>query len=374
VNRDKKAFIVTTIFFFAVVFWVHSKGATLSVPLTEGFGAKTKGGAGQAIVHVTNLNDSGPGSLREAVSKGNRTVVFDVGGEILVANKYIEVLGAFLTIDGSTAPSPGITLKNGGLRVWGKTGAHDVIVREIRIRNAASDGIQIAWEAYNVLIDHVSIHGSGDGNLDISQGSRDVTVSWSVFAEPASRKTMLIKNNPSRITLHHNIFVKGQTRNPQVSIDNAGKPATDTTLDMWNNLIFDWGVGYGTLIRNGARANIINNFYSSNGGDKADSLIACTGAPLRSKHARECSGGDAKHSARVYARGNFSADEQKRDINAVGNETSPFPTGFAPTQDACAAAHDSLANAGVRPPDAIDRRLLSLISLTPCLAADRRTK
>ena len=87
-----------------------------------------------------------------------------------------------------------------------------------------ADGIQIAWEAYNVLIDHVSIHGSGDGNLDISQGSRDVTASWSVFAEPVSRKTMLIKNNPSRITLHHNIFVKGQTRNPQVSIDNAGKP------------------------------------------------------------------------------------------------------------------------------------------------------
>ena len=58
-------------------------------------------------------------------------------------------------------------------------------------------------------------------------------------------------------------------------------PARDTTLDMWNNLIFDWGVGYGTLIRNGARANIVNNFYSSNGGDKDDGLIACTGpSPL----------------------------------------------------------------------------------------------
>ena len=185
-------------------------------------------------------------------------------------------------------PPPGITIKNGGLRIWGKRGAHDVIVRGIRIRNAAADGIQIAWEAYNILIDHVSIHGSGDGNLDISQGSRDVTASWSVFAEPVSRKTMLIKNNPARITLHHNVFVKGQTRNPQVSIDNAGNPATDTTLDMWNNVVFDWGVGYGTLIRNGARANIINNFYSSNGGDKDDGLIVCSGGNRNPKHAREC--------------------------------------------------------------------------------------
>ena len=186
----RKSLLFALLSLFTSVALVQDLAVTYAGTTYQGFGTTTPGGSGGTVVRVTNLNDSGPGSFRDAVSKGNRTVVFDVGGEILVANKYIEVLGAFLTIDGSTATSPGITLKNGGLRLWGKKGAHDVIVREIRIRNAATDGIQIAWEAYNVLIDHVSIHGSGDGNLDISQGSRDVTVSWSVFAEPVSRKTM----------------------------------------------------------------------------------------------------------------------------------------------------------------------------------------
>ena len=135
---------------------------------------------------------------------------------------------------------------------------------------------------------------------------------------------------------------------------------------MWNNLVFDWGVGYGTLIRNGARANIVNNFYSSNGGDKDDGLIVCTGVEVKPKHTRECSGGDVRHRARVYLRGNFSADELTRDINAAGSEASPFPAPSSPMQNACAAAHDSLARAGVRPLDLIDQRLLSLISLPLC--------
>ena len=70
----------------------------------EGFGAGTPGGAGQAVVRVTNLNSSGPGSL-PAVSRGNRQVVFDVGGEILLTD-YVYVLGAFVTMNRSTAPPP----------------------------------------------------------------------------------------------------------------------------------------------------------------------------------------------------------------------------------------------------------------------------
>ena len=373
-NRSKKNLCATASFFFALALSIDSKGASSPFPAIQGFGAKTRGGESQAMVRVTNLNDAGPGSLREAVSRGNRTVVFDVAGEIMVGNKYIEVLGAFVTIDGSTAPPPGITIKNGGIRIAGNKGAHDVIVRAIRIRNAPADGVQIFSAAYNVVVDHVAIHGSGDGNLDITNGSRDVTVSWSIFAEPLSRKSMLIKNNPARITLHHNIFVKGQTRNPQVSIDQAVTAGSDITLDMWNNLIFDWGAGYGTLIRNRARASIVNNFYSSNGGDKEDALIICSGAEVNPKHARECSGGDTRNHARVYLRGNFSADNPSRDINAVGNEVNPFPASYSPTQDACAAAQDAFANAGVRPLDAIDRHALSGVRLASCSVPARRNQ
>ncbi len=343
-----------------------SAGAKAADPAYQGFGTKTPGGSGKAIVRVANLNDSGPGSFRDAVSQGNRTVVFEVGGE-LVLTKSVEIRGAFITVDGFTAPAPGITLKNYGLSISGNRGAHDIIVRGIRVRDAGvgggkvqSDGMNVIKGAYNVVIDHVSIQGSEDGNLDIGTDSRDVTVSWSIFAEPrTNQKNMLIKYNPSRISLHHNIFAHAQQRNPQVAIDNAGTPATDTTLDMRNNLVWDWRVGYGTLIWSGARANVVNNFYSSPRSSAKDQKQALVVGAIQ--------GGAEKSAAvaRVYTSGNYSADKLERDINKVGNEKSPFPAPPVDTQDACTAARAVLAGAGVRPLDVIDQKFLSAISL-PC--------
>lgn len=337
---------LSLLFLAATLAWHLSLGqAQAEAIFYQGFGATTPGGSGQTIVHVTNLNDSGPGSLRDAVSRGNRTVVFDVAGEIVLSN-YVYVTGAFITVDGSSAPPPGITLKNRGLIIRGSKGAHDVIVRGIRVRSSPIDGIQIAYGAYNVVVDHVSIHGSGDGDLDITEDSHDVTVSNSIFAEPTSTKTMLIKYHASRVTLHHNIFVKGLTRNPNVSIDDAATPATDTTLDMRNNLVWDWGSGWGTFVHNGAWANIVNNFYSTPGGNAADALIV------------------DKATARAYVKGN--ANPQNLAINTVGNEADPFPAPLVDTQDSCAAASQVLSGAGVRPLDALDQQYLTPISLTSC--------
>jgi hypothetical protein len=282
-------------------------------------------------------------------------VVFEVGGEIVLSD-YVFVKGAFVTIDGFTAPPPGITLKSRGLVIRGTRGAHDVIVRGIRVRNSPIDGIQVSYGAYNVVIDHVSVHGSGDGNIDITD-SHDVTVSWSILAEPTSAKSMLIKYNPAGVTLHHNIFVKGLTRNPQVSIDDVGTPATDTTLDMRNNLVWGWGTGFGTLIWYGAHANVVNNFYSAAGGDRKDALSVCQG---------ECNGGDPASSARAYVNGNFSADNLPFDINAEGNEPNAFPAPLVDTQGACTAANLVLANAGVWPLDSIDQQYLSAITIPSC--------
>jgi pectate lyase len=333
----------------------------------QGFGTLTPGGSQRATVRVTNLNDSGPGSFRDAVSKGNRKVIFEVAGEI-VLTRTVNLMGAFLTIDGFTAPSPGITLKRFGLSLSGKRGVHDVIVRGIRIREAGissdtreTDGIQIIDGAYNVVIDHVSIHGSEDGNLDIGTGSHDVTVSWSILAEPrGDGKNMLIKFNPSRVSLHHNVFVRAQQRNPQAAMDNAGTPATDTTLDMRNNIVWDWNAGYGTLIWYGASANVVNNFYSSPRSfakhQKEALIVGGTGRNEKKFNSK----------ARVYASGNFSADKLSEDINVVGNEKSPFPAASVDTHDVCAAAHATLSAAGVRPLDSIDQKYLSAISLPAC--------
>ena len=305
-------------------------------------------GVCQSICHVTNLQDSGPGSLRDAVSQGNCSVVFDVGGEILL-NDFIYVKGAFVTIDGFTAPPPGISLRNRGLVIRGNQGAHDVTVRGIRVRNSSIDGIQIAYGAYNVVIDHVSINGSADGNLDITEGSNNVTVSWSIFSEPnGTEKNMLIKYNPSRISVHHNIFTEARQRNPQVRIDDAGTNATNTTLDLRNNIIWDWSGGYGTLVWYGPWANIVNNYYSSNGGDKKDALTVNT------------------TNARAYVSGNIDPEDLGFDINSLGNEAVPFDAPPVATQDACTAAQLVIADAGVRPLDSIDQQYVSRISLVGC--------
>ena len=268
--------------------------------------------------------------------------MFDVAGEIVVGT-HLYVGGPFVTIDGFSAPPPGITLRKHGLIIRGNRGVHDVIVRGIRVRDAAIDGIQIAYGAYNVVIDHVSVAGSSDGNIDITEGSRDVTVSWSIIGN--NKKSMLIKYNPSRITLHHNILVGSLERSPQVRVDDTetGR-ATDTTADIRNNVVANWHTGYGTLVWYGPWANVVNNVFAA--------------AKPRSALRVE--------SARAYVAGNVSGDEV--DVNRLGTEPAAFAAPAVDTEDACAAAQHALDGAGVRPLDTLDQRLLASITLPHCPA------
>jgi pectate lyase len=324
---------------------------------TQGFGASTLGGSAGAIVHVTNLNDSGPGSLREAAAGGNRTVVFDVAGTIALTSE-ITIRDSFTTVDGLSAPAPGVTLRNAGLIVRGP--GHDIVIRGLRIRNARQDGIWVTDAASNVLIEHVSVHNSGDGNIDITRtGTRDVTVAWSVLAEPAGEeKNMLIAFLPTRISLHHNLFIAAQQRNPQVTYDDsaARRRDTDTTLDMRNNLLWNWRGGYGARIRYGARANVINNYFAAAGGDAKDALVVCRGLVNDS----QCYD-DATNVARAFVSGNVSADGV--NIDGEGTEDTPFPAPEIDTDHARIAACDVQARAGVRPLDILDQAYLAMVRL-----------
>jgi pectate lyase len=246
------------------------------------------------------------------------------------------VTGPFVTIDGFSAPPPGITLRNRGLVIRGRRGAHDVIVRGIRVRDSAIDGIQVGSGAYNVVIDHVSVEGSNDGNIDITE-STDVTVSWSILG--GNNKNMLVKYRPARITLHHNLFVDSATRNPQIRMDERDTPATEVTVDMRNNVVAHW-TGYAAMVWPGARVNVVNNYFTS-----GDDALAVPGA-------------------RAYVAGNLSADGQA--LNAQGTETEPFVVAPVITVEACAAAAEVLVTAGVRPLDERDTQHLTGISLANC--------
>ncbi len=150
----------------------------------EGFGAGTIGGYGGTVLTVTNLNDDGPGSLREAVNKpGPRMIRFAVSGTIRLRSD-LGVGGPYMTIDGSDAPEGGITIRDGTLII----GTEHVIIRHIRIRPGPGvpdlgngDAITVKPEGKHVVLDHVSLSWSTDETLTIY--GTDVTVQWSFVTE-----------------------------------------------------------------------------------------------------------------------------------------------------------------------------------------------
>ena len=349
----KSCFSLPYLFFtVAVLVLLGARGARAAV--YQGFGATTPGGAPGAVVHITTLADSGPGSLREAVKLGNRTVVFDVSGTITLT-KEISVKGAFITIDGFSAPPPGITLVDAGLRLSGNDNTHDVIVQGLRVRNAAPDGINIRDGAYNIVINHVSIQGANDGSIDITQNASDVTVQWSIFAENVAGHNFLslVDYQALRVTFHHNLFVRGQSRNPHSGWDTTlATTPSDTVTDIRNNLIWNF-IDYGTLIKNNTCSNVVQNFYYS----------ATQTSASRALH--------VNNGGRVYAQGNYSLNGAK--VDSQGNKGQPFLATPVDTTDACTAAQQVWGTAGVRPLDAIDQHYLSTIALPSVSCGNSKT-
>jgi pectate lyase len=313
----------------------------------EGFGRYTTGGAGKSVYRVNNLDDRGAGSLRDALSQGNRCVVFDVGGTILLT-KNLRVQGANLTIDGLSAPSPGITLLNRTLVVQGGgSGAGNVVVRGIRHRGGPDDGIRI-YGASNVVVDRVSVSGAGDGAIDITEKSHDITVQWSIFGQGVPHNNLsLIKYDASRITVHHNLYTNGQNRAPHCARnDTSTSVAPELVCDVRNNLV--WNYYKGTEVRAYGTANVVNNYYyTSNRLSDATRAIYIEGGGV------------------AYVSGNYS--QNGWDINR-GNRSTAFDADVPTTTDAVTAAKEVLAKAGARGPrfglDSTDQDYIGQISLT----------
>lgn len=211
-------------------------GKVLAFPGAEGYGRNASGGRGGEVYHVTNLNDSGEGSLRDAVSKPNRIVVFDVAG--IINLESVLVFSSNLTIAAQTAPGDGIVLY--GNRV-SFSGAKNVICRYLRVRmgRQGPDGKDAAGLASgsNMIFDHLSVTWGRDENFSINgNDAYDITIQNSIIGQGLQNHScggLMQTTTEHGITLFRNLYIDNKTRNPKVKGLNQ----------FVNNVVYNWGEG-----------------------------------------------------------------------------------------------------------------------------------
>ncbi len=231
----------------------------LAFPGAVGGGKYATGGRGGEVYHVTNLNDSGEGSFRDAVSKSNRIVVFDVSGTIELESA-VSCMGN-VTIAGQTAPGgSGITLKNYKMAF----GGDNIICRYLSSRpgpyKATSSGND-AWggsKGSNSIVDHCSLGWASDEQWGLYSNNSNYTVQYSVIG-PANSwgghdkgiHGFAIMMGNSNLTYDHNLIVHNVSRNFRGKVPGQG------VADFTNNIIYDWGyqTAYGTI----GHLNYVNN-------------------------------------------------------------------------------------------------------------------
>lgn len=245
----------------------------LAFPGAEGFGRFTVGAravSSPEIYHVTNLNDSGVGSFRDAVSKAGRIVVFDVSG--IINLKSTLIFSGNSIIAGQTAPGDGIMLY--GDRV-SFSGANNLIVRYLRIRmgingTSGKDAAGVA-NGKDMIFDHVSVTWGRDETFSISWDSKgtepsNITIQNSIIGQGLQTHSCGgLMQTDGGVTLFRNLYIDNKTRNPKVKGLNQ----------FVNNVIYNWGGGGGYIMGGSAGdswASIEDNYFikgPSTGGTEA---------------------------------------------------------------------------------------------------------
>lgn len=243
-----------------------------SFPGAEGWGAASVGGRGGKVIHVTNLNASGKGSLAEAcATEGPRIVVFDVSG---VIRGNIRITHPYLTIAGQTAPGAGITIE-GVISTWNH-GAHDIIIRHLRVRpqrdkGSGGDCMQMGGlgpkktGTYNIMLDHLSLSWANDEVIDLYH-THDATVQWCTIEESDDKGhpkgahnfgLISAAEDNGAVSVHHNLWAHQARRVPCMAPyrENAAD-------DFCNNLIYNCRGGY-TDDGHGKRAKSAVNLYKN---------------------------------------------------------------------------------------------------------------
>ncbi len=304
-----------------------------------GWADGTVGGRGGRIIRVSNLNESGAGSFREAVeAEGPRIVVFEVGGVIDMAGKSIHIRHPFLTVAGQTAPRPGITLIKSETHI----ATHQVIIQHLMFRpgefgrpkmgGGDQDGISSQGAAHHIIVDHCSLSWATDENLSIGgprfdganpdewrrNTARAITYSYnliyeglanSVHSKGEHSKGSLVHDNASGILLYANVYASNQERN---ALFKGGVRAA-----MVNNLIYNPGakaVHYNLVAHEWAGREpqtgwitLVGNVYRQGPNSKANTPLFALGGI-----------GDVE----LFLRDNLAVDEVGNAVSQTGRYTS----------------------------------------------------
>lgn len=253
-----------------------SPAAPIAFPGAEGYGKYATGGRGGKVRIVTNLNDDGPGSFRDAAeAKGKRIIVFAVSGTIHLETKL--TIKGEVTIAGQTAPGDGICLADRPVGV----GGDNVIIRYLRFRmgdrheknemvdgNGSDDAFGFTRRK-NIIIDHCSLSWSTDEVMSVYMGD-STTLQWNIIAEPLNYSYHFETGDTDfehhgfggiwggqRLSAHHNLFAHCRNRTPRF---NGVRTSQVESVDYRNNVIYNWGAN-NIYAGEGGTYNVIDNYY-----------------------------------------------------------------------------------------------------------------
>jgi len=372
-NRPLAVFLAVLVTFFVT----HAATSTPAFPGAEGFGAESVGGRGGKVLFVTNLYDSGPGSLRAAVeTDGPRTVTFRVSGTIALEST-LAVRKPFITIAGQTAPGDGICLKNYALAI----AADQTIVRYLRCR--PGDNAKIECDALSIssgrdiIIDHCSTSWSVDETLSASTGGQlgNVTVQWCIISESlhdsahhkgAHGYGSLIRGGwGNGYTFHHNLYAHHHARLPRPgNYNDCSKDPEGFILDFRNNVIYNWAgktAGYNADGSNGTNSitkmNFVGNYYKAGPNSTGNLAFAESTPTAKAYFNGNCVNG--RYPDDPWSLVTFSKLSGE-DIKAY-KQSSPIPVPPVETDDAISAYRRVLSDAGATCSrrDAVDIRVVN---------------
>lgn len=352
----------------------------LAFPAAEGYGRFAIGGRGGRVIEVTNLDDSGPGSLRAAVeAEGPRTVVFRVSGTISLKSKLI-IRNPYLTVAGQTAPGDGICVRG---YTFGCLGTHDVIMRHIRIRVGDESGETMDGTGFastdHAIYDHCSISWSIDEAVS-SRSAGNITLQRCIVAEalniahhrkykPGTGHSFAGSISGNVGSFHHNLVAHCAGRNWSLAggLTRGGEFAG--RLDIRNNVVFNW---HNRTNDGGVKAlNLVGNVYIPGPATRVFHLLKPDVGSAADRQTYFVSGnrmegkfdesGDNWRDAVTLAVDKTKPHEPIEQIEAAVRLSAPFCEPFVATHPASEVVDNVMNDVGANYAghDAVDKRVLS---------------